>query len=261
MTRTMVTALLVAGCTMVVGGCGSDETGSGGSGAAASGAGAAGSSGNGGAGATGVGAGGSGQGAGASVGSGGGGGAPDAVVTGYWVWTKHIENDAVILEVTDADMEPKVGPTGWPGCPEGILCTRYGIQKVAFGETGALHYQINVTTSSDFQTLGTWGNAADGHGELERTGQFSCAHPEQVNADVVPGGFRYEFVDGELRLGAADFGGFPLYDDGTEPTRWIAYKAVTREEYYGKYMIRVCQPHDGIECHEGCFDESLVNEP
>lgn len=182
-------------------------------------------------------------------------------MTGYWVWTKQIEDDQVTLEITDADMEGKVGPSGWTGCPDGIICTRYGIHKVAFGETGALHYQLNVTTSSDFQTLGTWADTSAGHGTLERTAQFSCAHPEQVNADVVPGGFRYQFVDGELRLGVTDFGAFPLYDDGTEPTRWLAYKAVTRADYYGKYMIRICQPHDGFECHPGCFDDSLVDEP
>jgi hypothetical protein len=257
-TRAMAAVLLTIGC-FPLGGCSDDGSGSGGSGGAASGAGAASGSpsGSGAAGASGAGA--SGGGGGGTTG-GAGGDAP-AEVTGYWVWTKQIENDQVTLEITDADMEGKVGPSGWPGCPEGIICTRYGIQKVAFGETGALHYQHNVTTSSDFQTLGTWADASAGHGTLERTAQFSCAHPEQVNADVVPGGFRYQFVDGELRLGVTDFGSFPLYDDGTEPTRWMAYKAVTRADYYGKYMIRICQPHDGFECHPGCFDDSLVDEP
>src|SRR5262245_53390450 len=118
----------------------------------------------------GAGAGSGGQGSGASASSGdpasssgtsgagtgaSGGGAPGPIA-GYWVWTKQIENDQVALEITDADMEPKVGPSGWAGCPDGILCTHYGIQKVAFGETGKLHYQHNVFTSSDFQTLGTW---------------------------------------------------------------------------------------------------------
>jgi hypothetical protein len=257
LTRAMATVLLAMGCIPVAG-CSDDGSGSGGSGGAASGAGAASaaSSGAGAAGATGAGA----SGGGGATTGGAGGDAP-AEVTGYWVWTKQIENDQVTLEITDADMEGKVGPTGWPGCPEGIICTRYGIHKVAFGETGALHYQHNVTTSSDFQTLGTWADASAGHGTLERTAQFSCAHPEQVNADVVPGGFRYQLVDGELRLGVTDFGSFPLYDDGTEPTRWMAYKAVTRADYYGKYMIRICQPHDGFECHPGCFDDSLVDEP
>jgi hypothetical protein len=36
---------------------------------------------------------------------------------------------------------------------------------------------------------------------------------------------------------------------------------VSRDDYYGKYMIRVCQAHDGIECHDACFDQSLVDEP
>ena len=192
--------------------------------------------------------------------TGAGGGAPGPL-TGYWVWTKQIDGGQVILEVTDADMEPKVGASGWPGCPDGILCTHYGIHKVAFGATGRFHYQLNVSTSSDFQTLGGWSGGANGHGTFERFAQFSCAHPEQLSTDMVPGGFRHEMVDGELRIGVTDFGSsFPFYDDGTEPTRWIAYKLVSREDYYGKYMIRVCQPHDGYECYEACFDDSLVDE-
>jgi hypothetical protein len=200
---------------------------------------------------------------GAATGSTGasGGGSPGPLA-GYWVWTRQIENDQVILEITDADMEPKVGSAGWPQCPDGILCTHYGIQKVAFGATGRLHYQLNVFTSSDFQTLGTWSEGTEGHGTFERQEQLSCAHPEQVNADVVGGGFRHQMVGGELRIGVPDFGSsFPFYDDGNEPARWISYKPVSREDYYGKYMIRVCQPHDGYECHEACFDESLVDEP
>src|SRR5262245_45144566 len=111
---------------------------------------------------------------GGSAGAGGGsGGAAPTPLTGYWVWTKEIDNGQVVLEITDADMEPKVGPTGWRGCPDGILCTHYGIQKIAFGETGRLHHQLNVFTSSDFQTLGTWAEGTDGHGTFERQEQFS----------------------------------------------------------------------------------------
>ena len=50
-------------------------------------------------------------------------------LTGYWVWVKQVEDGQVTLEVTDEDMEPKVGPSGWPDCPNGILCTRYGIHR------------------------------------------------------------------------------------------------------------------------------------
>jgi hypothetical protein len=205
----------------------------------------------------------SGSGGSSSTASGtGAGGAAPSEITGYWVWSKQIENGQVLLEITDADMEGKVGSSGWSGCPDGILCTHYGIHKVAFGATGKLHYQQNVFTSSDFQTLGTWAAGDAGHGTFERQQQFSCAHPESVNADVVPGGFRHQMVGGELQIGVADFGSsFPLYDDGTEPTRFIAYKPVSRDDYYGKYMIRVCQPHDGFMCHEGCVDNSLVDEP
>jgi len=231
------------------------------------GSGAGGTSSGGGGGSAGDGNGNGGSGDGASIGDGaggtggGGGSEPTSSLEGYWVWTKQIENGQVTLEVTDADMEPKVGPSGWPGCPDGILCTRYGIHKVAFGEAGRLHQQHNVTTSSDFQTLGTWADGGAGVATFERQEQFSCAHPDQVNADVAPGGFRHEMVDGELRISVSGFGGFPFVDPGAAPTTWLSYKPVTREDYYGKYMIRFCQPFAEFMCHAACFDDSLVDEP
>jgi hypothetical protein len=204
---------------------------------------------------------------GVSSGSGGGGasssgtgGAPATEIDGYWVWTRQIEDGAVTLEVTDADMEPRVGSSGWPGCPDGILCTRYGIHKVAFGENGRLHQQHNVMTSSDFQTLGTWADQGAGLGGFERQEQYSCAHPDSVNADVVPGAFRYRVEAGELWVSVNGFFGFAFSDPGVEPTTWLVYKPVSREDYYDRYMIRVCQPFDEFTCHEACFDDSLVDE-
>jgi hypothetical protein len=195
-----------------------------------------------------------------SGGSGSGGGAPSSI-EGYWVWTRQIEGGQTTLEITDADMEGKVGPSGWEGCPEGILCTHHGIHKVAFGGNGRFHQQHNVFTSSDFQTLGAWSDGGDDLGGFERQAQFSCAHPEEVNADVVAGAFDYRLEDGELWIAVSGFFGFAFADVEGEPTSWIVYKPVTRDDYYGKYMIRVCQEHDGFMCHEGCFDASLVDEP
>lgn len=240
------------------GGSGGATTGSDGGGAPASTTGGDGGSTSTGSGATTTSAGPGGAG---GTGGDGSGGSTSSTLEGYWVWTKQVENGAVTLEITDADMEPKVGPGGWPGCPEGILCTRYGIHKVAFGDGGRLHQQHNVTTSSDFQTLGTWADASGGAATFQREEQFSCAHPDAVNADVVPGGFRYRHEAGELWISVSGFGGFPFVDPGAEPTTWLVYKPVTRDDYYGKYMIRVCQPFDDHTCHEGCFDTSLVDEP
>jgi hypothetical protein len=198
-----------------------------------------------------------------STGSGGGGtgGSAPSSIEGYWVWTRQVENGAVTLEITDADLEAKVGSSGWEGCPDGIICTHYGIHKVAFGGNGRLHQQHNVFTSSDYQTLGTWADGGAGVATYERQAQFSCAHPEEVNADVVAGSFDYKIDDGELWIAVSGFFGFAFADVEGEPTSWIVYKPVTHDDYYGKYMIRVCQPHDGFECHEGCFDPSLIDEP
>ena len=183
-------------------------------------------------------------------------------VTGYWVWVRTVDNGNTVLEITDADMEPKVGPTGWPDCPSGILCTRYGIHKVAFGDSGRIHYGYNVHTSSDYQTLGTY-TAADGVGRVVKETRFSCAHPDDTNSNAATTDFVYHFDGDELWVGVGSFSGFELPLAGTpetEPTRWIVYKPVTREEYYGKYMIRICQASGDSECHEGCFDDTLVNE-
>ena len=62
-------------------------------------------------------------------------------------------------------------------------------------------------------------------------------------------------------MSVAGFGDFPFSDPGAEPTTWLVYKPVSRDDYYGKYMIRYCQPFDEFVCQEACFDMSLVDEP
>ena len=44
-----------------------------------------------------------------------------------------------------------------------------------------------MTTSSDFQTLGTWSDDLTDTATFQREEQFSCAHPDAVNADVARG--------------------------------------------------------------------------
>ncbi len=247
------------------GGAGSGGSSAGASGGAGttggSGAGMSGSSGQSGAAGASTGgvAGASGAGGAGSAGAGGGTSMPTAL-TGYWVWSKQIENGAVKLTVTEDDLQPKVGSMGWPGCPDGIVCTHYGIYKVAFGANGRFHHQENYTTSSDVQTFGTYQTPTSSTATFEREQYFSCAHPEVVNMEKASGTFRYKFVDNELWLSVSGFGGFALADDGNEPTRWLVYRSVSRQDYYGKYMIRICQPHDGIMCQPGCTDDSLIDE-
>ncbi len=183
-------------------------------------------------------------------------------VTGYWVWVAQVEDGQVVLEVTDADMETMVGTSGWPDCPAGIICTRYGIHKVAFGESGRFHYGFNVHTSSDYQTIGTY-TAADGVGQVVKEARFSCAHPNDTNFDAATTDFVYHFEGDELWIGVRGFNAFELPFTGTpetEPTRYNVYKSVSREDYYGRYMIRICQAAPGDSCHEGCTDNTLVNE-
>jgi hypothetical protein len=50
---------------------------------------------------------------------------PDtSAAAGWWLWSVETEDGSVIRTITDADMDPSVGSAGWPGCPDGILCTR-----------------------------------------------------------------------------------------------------------------------------------------
>ena len=180
-------------------------------------------------------------------------------ITGYWLWSRQVEDGQVVLEITDDDMEILVGPSGWPDCPSGIICTRYGIQKVAFGDTGRIHFVHNVHTSSDFQTIGTY-TASGGVGQVSKEARFSCAHPDQDNTNTDTVDFVYRLQDGELWIGVSRFGGSTLPFTGTpdsQPTRWMVYRPISREDYYGRYMIRVCQPTGGHECHEGCTDDDL----
>jgi hypothetical protein len=145
----------------------------------------------------------------AGCGSGGGDGNGNSELSGYWVWVQEVEDGQVVLEVTDEDMEARVGPSGWPDCPAGILCTRYGIQKVAFGAGGRFHYGYNVHTSSDYQTLGTL-SSGDGVASFSKEVRFSCAHPEQTNEDPAEGTFLYRFEGGRLWISVSRFSGFEI---------------------------------------------------
>jgi len=183
-------------------------------------------------------------------------------LTGYWVWVRQVDDGETVLTVTDEDMQPKVGSSGWPDCPDGILCTRYGIHKVAFSKDGHFHYGYNVHTSSDYQTLGTL-STSEGVADYSKSVRFSCAHPEQTNEDPRDGTFRYKFQGNELWIGVSGFSAFEVPFHGSEeqePTKWIVFKRVSQEDYYGKYMIRICQASGGTSCHSGCDSDSLIGE-
>jgi len=190
-------------------------------------------------------------------------GAAPGQLQGYWVWKQEVDNGSVVLTITDADMVGKVGPTGWPGCPTGILCTHYGIRKLAFGPTGKGHYIYNVMTSSDYQFPGTYSVAGDVVTYV-RLGKYSCAHPNDLDSNQSTRYFRYKMVGAdELWVGVTTLGTgdvpWATTAPPASPTRWVVYKRITKTEFYGKYMIRICQPVSGYSCNAGCSSMTLVD--
>lgn len=191
------------------------------------------------------GAGGVGGGAGAS--SGGSGGQIESDLIGYWVWEQKIEDGTVTLTVTDADMESKVGPSGWEGCPEGILCTKYGIQKLAFGPEGQFWRMNNVKTGSDSNLIGSY--TVDGSTvTVNKERNYSCAHPEQNEVSTGTGYFAWKIEGDRLWVSSMQA------TAPTDPTNWLVLKPVSETDFYGKYMVRICQDY-GKEpkCYQGCF--------
>lgn len=198
-------------------------------------------------------------GGGGMAGTGGTGGSSTGLdVEGYWLWYQQVEDGAVVLQIEEEDLQID----DWPGCPSGIICTHYGIMKFAFGTTGQAHFIYNVTTSSDYQTPGEY--SVDGD-LLHYLGseRFSCAHPDQDDQEERDRYARVQMSDGNLWVSVTGFQGFqlPLFTDPpTDPTRWIVFRPISRDDFYGKYMIRVCQALPGYPCHPDCSSMSLVGE-
>jgi hypothetical protein len=179
-------------------------------------------------------------------------------VAGYWLWTEEVENGAVVRTIADADMVPSVGSSGWPGCPDGIICTRWGIQKFALGADGSAHFIHNVNTSSDFHKKGSY--SVNGDLVTFTFGEnFSCAHPTQRDTDRRVGYMRWKMEDGALWLSVTGFdSSYPFFDAPPEsPTRWVVFRGINFEDYDNRYMIRLCQAATDDGCHPDCFPERL----
>jgi hypothetical protein len=180
----------------------------------------------------------------------------DLANSGHWLWSVELEDEAVVRSITDADMVTAVGPSGWPGCPDGIICTRWGIQKLSLSEDGRVHLIHNVFTSSDFHLKGSYAVDGDLY-TFTFQERFSCAHPDQVDQETRVRYARWKVVDGDLHLSVAAFDSSDSFatTPPESPTRWLALRPVTAEAFENRYMIRLCQAATPDGCHPDCFPE------
>ncbi len=174
-------------------------------------------------------------------------------LSGHWLWYQQVEAGQVVLTIEEADLQV----ADWPGCPQGIICTHYGIRKFDFEPSGAVAYIYNVTTSSDFEYEGTF-SVADDLVSYSFDTHFSCAHPDINDTDTRAGYFRYRAQDGNLWVSVTGFDGdLPFSSQPPDsPDRWIVFRPVTPEDYASRYMIRLCQAATDDGCHPHCFPES-----
>jgi hypothetical protein len=175
---------------------------------------------------------------------------------GAWVWAEQIEGGETVLTITHEDMIVKVGPDGWPDCPSGIICTRYGIRKLKFDEDGSLTYIHNVHTSSDYQFKGTY--TVDGDlVSYSFDEHFSCAHPDVNDTELRSGFFRFRVEEGNLAVSVSGFSGSLQFfsEPPTDPQMWVSYRPISQDDYDNTYMIRVCMAADDADCHPDCFPE------
>lgn len=191
-------------------------------------------------------------------------GAGAAAIQGYWVWMQVVENGVVTWEITEQDMVWTVGEV-WPFCIAGYTCLRYGIRLVAFDSiSNRAHWVKRVTTGSDFQAAATY--AVDSNNiafNVEET--FSCSHPISDRVNVFTEYTQFMRVGDQLWLGVADGynidspngDGVPPFFSApvtSEPTRWLVLRAITKEEFHGRYSYNYCgAARDGVDsCHACC---------
>jgi hypothetical protein len=188
-------------------------------------------------------------------------GAVSGDVVGWWVWKETHDGDTV-EEITEADMEWMVGSSGWPGCPDGISCTRTGIMVVGFSSEGRAHVMHRVTTGSDTQHPATYTLEGDLL-RYHRTDRFSCAHPPGGSTDDAGDFYARWRRDGDdLWLSVTRFGGLPFANEepAAEPTQWIVFRPITREEAHGRYDHPYCgAARKGVEsCHPLCASTDVL---
>lgn len=182
---------------------------------------------------------------------------PEGLPVGSWLWIRQVEDGAVVLEITEADLETRVGSSGWPGCPDGIICTHYGIDKLQVAADGAARWIRNVTTSSDFEYFGSVSAAGDLlHFRFDD--HFSCAHPDVRDTELRELFARHRIDDdGNLWLSVTSLTGeLPFAaSEPVDPQRWLVFRPITAAEFDDDYAIRLCQAASDDLCHAACFPE------
>jgi hypothetical protein len=179
---------------------------------------------------------------------------PSASFDGYWVWKEVIEDGKTTLTITDADMQWKVGASGWPGCPAGISCTKYGIH-VFYANATRLHHMHRVTTGSDSQEYGSY-TAADGVITFKQEQTFSCAHPKDPstypNAKTLYARYK-RMGDDFLITPWAD------KDPGAAATKWTVYRPISKVDAHNKYDHPFCgEVREGGKCHCLCPSQDVL---
>lgn len=232
------------------GGVGGASAGAGGVAGASAGGGTTAGAGGAAAGAGGAAAGGGG---GLSGGSGQGGASSGAAeLVGYWLWKQVVHEGKVTTEITeddlvfkyDADGDPSNNPPGstWEGCPQGVVCTHYGLMRFAFGADGRFFYTKNVTTSSDFGVAGVF--SVEGPVVKATIGEsWSCAHPPGGSTgQSAPGFVRYKRVGADLWLALGALGDLASTppDVSVEPADWIVLRSVSEADFNFRYNVDAC---------------------
>lgn len=170
----------------------------------------------------------------------------EAAWVGRWVWSRVVEDGQTTLAIDDADLVQKVGPSGWPGCPERFVCTRYGLRSLVLGADGTFFYAAHPETSSDFQAHGSW---AAGRVWVDTT--FSCAHPGWRRPPLRAA--LHAERRGDALWVAISRGPPTTLPFAPAPTgRWLVFRRVTRSRFEAIFP-RLCQPSPGRPCHPRCF--------
>lgn len=181
---------------------------------------------------------------------------PEVTFDGYWVWKQAVESGMVKQTYTDEDMTWKVGATGWPGCPDGISCTRYGIDVLYVNAT-RFHHMHRVTTGSVFQDYGSY-SVKDGLITYAQVQTFSCAHPKAPAEYVKPATkyARFKRVDGDLWITE-----FADADPGAAAAKWTVYRTITKVDAHNKYDHPFCgEMREGGTCHCLCPSQDVLTD-